>query len=347
MITCTLATATDDSTLRALLRDNAMPSWVSMSVTREPSYFAGYNRFGKDWAVVAHEDDTVVGMYACSLQQTHLNGDPVEQGYLGALRVVPAYRNRLRILREGFASIRPLAPFRTPEQWYTAIATENYVARRLLEANLRGMPCYRATSDLVTMALPGARGRRRFLWRKALPQELDRLCRFYNRSAEQYQFSPLLTPENAVRTGAAFFVIEREDELLACMALWNQQDYKQVTAHAYRRPMETLLPIYNTYARLARKVCLPRVGETFDQTHLAFLAITPALEAKLPALIEDALAIAPSRVLTLGLHGQHPWLETLIRRFRPALYRTRIYAVNFESSSALDARPAQPEVALL
>lgn len=347
MTTYALATHHDDAVLRALLRDNAMPSWVTMTVAREPSFFAGTNRFGRDWAVIARQDGAPVGMYACSEQQVHLNGTPTELGYMGALRVKPSYRNRLRILRDGYASVRAFSPPRASQFWYTAIASENLVARRILEANLRGMPLYWATNDLVTMALPRARGHRRFLWHPVQPDELGRLCSFYNRHSNQYQFSPVLTPEIAAKTGASFFVVERHGALSACMALWNQQSYKQVVACAYRRPLGALLPIYNAYARLARKVTLPQVGQALDQTHLAFLAVSPPLDQDIAALVEDALAINSTAALTLGLHAQHPWLASLIRAYRPTTYRTHIYGVNFDTLATLDGRPAQPEVAVL
>jgi len=53
MITYSLATPADDAALRRLLGDNPMPAWVSMAMTREPSFFAGNNHFGLDWAVIA------------------------------------------------------------------------------------------------------------------------------------------------------------------------------------------------------------------------------------------------------------------------------------------------------
>jgi hypothetical protein len=347
MTTYVLATEQDDAVLRALLRDNAMPSWVSMTVTREPSFFAGCNRFGQDWAVIARQDGSPVGMYTCSEQQVHLNGAATELGYIGALRVNPSYRHRLRILRDGYASIRTLSPPQLPQLWYTAVASENLVARRLLEANLRGMPRYWSSNELVTMAFPRARSQRRFLWRPVLSGELGKLCSFYNERAAQYQFSPVLTPEIAARTGASFFAIEQNGVLKACMALWNQQSYKQVVACAYRRPLNWLLPLYNTYARLARRVSLPRVGQALDMSNLAFLAVSPSLDREIESLIEDALAISPTTVLTLGLHAQHPWLATLIKSCRPATYRTNIYGVSFDESTPLDGRPAQPEVAVL
>lgn len=347
MTTYELATDQDDAELRALLRDNAMPSWATMTVNREPSFFAGANRFGHDWAVIARQEGSPVGMYACSEQNVHLNGVPCELGYLGALRINPSHRNRLRILREGYASVRAFSTTRFPQLWYTAIASENLAARRILEANIRGMPRYWATNELLTLALPKARGRRRHMWREVRSDEMGRLCRFYNQHAHQYQFAPALTPELVASTGASFFVVERHGEFNACMALWNQQSYKQVVASAYRHPLGALLPVYNAYARLTKKVALPRVGQALDLTHLAFLAVSPPFDEEVNALIDGALAINTTAVLTLGLHDQHPWLASLVRSYRPTVYRTQIYAVNFDDSVALDGRPAQPEVAVL
>jgi hypothetical protein len=347
MTTYALATPDDDATLRALLRDNPMAGWVTMAMEREPSFFAGSNLFGRDWAIIALHGDTPVGMYACSEQPVHLNGAPAELGYLGALRIQQRYRNRMRILREGFASVRVWSHACGPGLWYTAIASENLVACRVLEANLRGMPRYRPVNELVTLAVTKARERRHGLWRPARTEEMDRLCAFHNRQASRFQFAPVLSPELAYKTGASFFVHERQGELVACMALWNQQAYKQVVARAYRWPLGMFLPFYNAYARLARRVLLPRPGQALDQASLAFMAVSPSHEGHIVQLVEDALSRCPAEVLTIGLHDRHPWLVLLSRAFRPAVYKTRIYAVCFEDTIPLDGRPAQPEVALL
>jgi hypothetical protein len=348
MTTYLRATEQDDADLRALLRDNAMPSWVTMSVMREPSFFAGADHFGRDWAVIARQEGIPVGMYTCSEQRVHLNGMPAELGYIGALRVSPSYRNRLRILRDGYTSIRKLSSPGLQQLWYTAVASENRVARRLLEANIDGMPCYWATNELVTLALSKARGKHHALWEPVrVDAELQALCSFYNDQAARFQFSPVLTPTIAARTGASFYAIKQEGEIKACMALWNQQHYKQIVARAYRPPLDRLRPIYNVYARLVRSVSLPPPNAALDMASLAFLMIAPPLDRQIESLIEDALAINTTAVLTLGLHEQHPWLSALKRAFRPQAYTTCIYAVNFESSITLDGRPAQPEVAVL
>jgi hypothetical protein len=146
-------------------------------------------------------------------------------------------------------------------------------------------------------------------------------------------------------TGANFHVFRRDGELQACMALWNQQPYKQVVARGYRAPLGALLPAYNLYAKLSKRVTLPGVGHSLDQSYLAFLAVAPGLD--IVSLIEDALALSPTRTLAFGLHADHVWLPLLTRHFRPLSYRAGIYTVSFADEPVLDDRPAQPEVAIL
>lgn len=347
MIDLRLANEHDDADMRAMLRTNSMPSWVSMSVEREPSLFASLNRFGCERAVIAQEGQATVGMYLCAEHPVHIDGQPVTFGYLGGLRVNPAFRHRLRVLREGYASIRQLSGTPDRDIWYTSVATENEPARRLLEARLRGLPRYVAQGELLTLALPRARGKRLGLWRRPKADEIELMCSVHNTAASRYQLSPALTPERAEATGADFFVREAGASISGCMALWNQQAYKQVVARAYRRPLATALPLYNVWARLTRRIALPHLHRQLDQCFLAFFAPGTEDASEVVPLVRDALAISTSEVLTLGLHAEHPALPALIRTFRPAIYRTTVYAVCFDQPPAWDGRSVQPEVAVL
>ena len=371
MIHLRLATPDDDATLRALLRGNPMPGWVSMAMTREPSFFAGAGHFGREWVVLGHAAEDVgekkdarrtgigeageaVGMYVCTEQPLHWNGMQTQVGYLGGLRIKPRYRHRFRLLKIGYASIPHFAAECKAALWYTAIVSENRTARRLLEAGLRGLPRYRPLNELVTLALPKARGRRHGAWRRAMPGELENLCRFHNQQAGRYQVSPVMDPVRAEATGAVFYCIDGNTGPSAVMALWNQQAYKQAMACAYRMPLNAFLPLYNGYARLAKRIVLPPPGKALDQTFLAFLAVSGTCEDEFLMLLEDALALCPTAVMSLGLHAGHRWLEPVLKRFRPTAYRTWIYTVAFDDAvqhcaciRPPDGRPAQPEVAVL
>src|SRR5205085_2671642 len=88
------------------------------------------NLFGRDWAVIAEDNNDVIGMYTASVMPVHLNGKPTNLGYLGGLRVNPQHRRRIRYLREGYASIGRFAPEPVP-WWFTVVAAEDEPAKRL------------------------------------------------------------------------------------------------------------------------------------------------------------------------------------------------------------------------
>ena len=347
MIALRLAEVRDDDTLRTMLRGNPMPSWVSMSIEREPSIFAGLNRFGSEKVAIAHEGKSPVGMYMCAAHPLHINGNQRSLGYLGALRVNPTFRHRLRVLRAGFDSIRTLSGMASSSTWYTSIAADNLPARRLLEAGIGGLPRYEPMGELVTLALPRSRGRRLGLWQRVAREELGAACENHNRIAARYQLSPSLNPESAAASGAHFYAHHAHGQMAGNMALWDQREYKQVVARAYRPPLPWLLPLYNAWAKLAHRVELPRAGAALDLTFLAFL--TPGTEdpdTVIP-LVQDALALCPSRTLSFGLHASHQALPALLKAFRPLTYRTIIYSVCFEQPPVWDGRPVQPEAAIL
>jgi len=348
MTTFRLATEADDALIRSILRDNGVPTWVEMAVEHEPSFFAGKNLIGQEWAVLAEESGEVVGMYTAAILPVHVNGLPEQLGYLGGLRVYPAHRRRIRHLREGYASISPLAPVRgTLPWWFTVVAAENAAAQRLLESGVPGLPAYYLEGEYVTFGLPTARGKAIGLWRRARENDLHRILEFHNAQAARLQFSPVLRESVVRRIGLdRFFVHDSARTLRGVAALWDQRAFKQIVARRYRRPIGALLPAYNAYAKLFRRIPLPSEGRMLEQTFIAFLALADEALAQGRALLQDLLSNCATPVASLGLHTAHPLLPAL-RKFKPMRYPARIYTMSFEGRPDLNSLPAQPEVALL
>src|SRR5262249_1905885 len=275
-------------------------------------------------------------------------GRAQELGYLGGLRVQPRFRHRIRHLREGYASIRPMATANgTLPWWFTVVASENDAARRLLEAGVRGLPRYRACGDYVMFGLPTARGRATGLWRNAIASDLQGLIEFHNARARALQFSPVLTEGAVKHIGLDRFVVhERDGAIAGVAALWNQQPFKQVVARRYRSPIGALVPAYNAYARIFRRIPLPLEGHALEMTFIAFLALDGDALSHGDVLVRDLLARCTTPAATLGLHAANP-LAKILAPLRPMRYPSRVYTVSFDDVAALDQRPAQPEAALL
>ena len=348
MTTLRLATVADDGVLRRFMRSGGMAGWVEMSIEREPSFFAGRDFGGEEWAVIAEEQKDIVGMYSAAVRCLYVNGRAERLGYLGGLRVASNYRHRIRYLRQGFASIRELAPASGAlPWWFTVVAADNVAARKLLEAGVRGLPTYHPLGEIVTYALPTSRGQRRGLWRPAKEADIDTLVEFHSAHASRFNLAPSLDRALVSRIGLdRFYILERDRVLHGVAALWDQRAFKQIVATRYRRPIGRLVPIYNLYARLFQRIPLPHEGRALNHTFVAFLALGDDVRTESGPLLRDLLSHCRTPIASLGLNSMHPLNETLTE-LKPVRYPARVYAVTFEGEAPVCDRPAQPEAAFL
>lgn len=355
------AALADDAALRQLLQSNVMESWVHLTLEREPDYFAAEGLIGDAVTVIAEQRDAphaTVGMYTCNALPVHYQGAPVRACYLGGLRVNPAFRKRIRILRSGFESIHRAVPEAAAlPVWFTSIASENTEARRVLEARLPGMPVYTPIGELETLALSTRAGRARGLLRPAQSADIPAMVALFNHAAKCYEYSPVLS-EAWLRSldgsnGLAlddFLVVPNGGQVSAMVALWDQRRIKQTVARGYRFPLNLLRGGYNVLSALTGGITLPQSGRQLEQVYLAFAAFA---EAGMAAdVLREALVRTREHAATAGVIGcsvTNPLLATIKREFRTHSYRSYIEAVAWDAdvSALSSARPAQPEVAIL
>jgi len=351
----------DDAAIREILRSNEMDSWVSLSFEREPSYFDGENLMGHDISVIALRRDMpndVVGMYSMATRSTHINGIPTETGYLCALRVNRPYRNRLSIVKNGFFSAKVIAK-KPYIPWFTSVAIENKPARRLLEANLNGMPKYCPVGEMETMAISTNQGKSRKLLVSASPSDIPSLADFLNRHAAAYQFSPVVTEawlrELSGKPGlkiSDFLLLKSGANIHGCIAIWDQRGFKQIVARGYRFPVNVFRASYNRIARLTGRLILPSIGDQLQHVFLSFFALDKDIGESADDVVKEALLIAKDRGAnagTLGLSTKNYLGDTLKNNLHASIYRTYIETVTWDDGLdwKLDGRPPQPEVAIL
>lgn len=361
-----IAQAKDDAKLKALLRENDMDSWVQMTLEREPSFFKGENLWGNSMAVIAYQYKppyATIGMYSYALMPVHLNGKAVSLGYLGGLRVNPEYRYRIRLLKHGYNSIKSFTShYDTSPFLFTSIASENQVARRLLEAGLKGMPIYQPLGELESLGISTKRGKLSQsgqLLQQATTKDIPALVAFYNQQASQYQFSPVLSEQwlyaldgEKGLTLEDFWLLKEGQNIVGCMAIWDQRAFKQTVSRGYRFPINILRVPYNIYAQVTKGLPLPKVGETLEQAYLAFMAFGKLSDAIiLEAISEGITKVREKQANTavIGLSSTNPLCGIVKKRFRAYVYRTCIEIVHWQDvpKPNLDSRAPQPEVAIL
>ncbi len=339
-----------------------MPAGISLSMEREPNYFAGAAMDGSEHqTIVAIEDGRVVCAGTIGVSSRFLNGVAARVGYLSGLRLDRACRSRPSILRQGYQVFHDLhRRAGEPAVYLTSIFSANARAIRFFERNLPWMPTYRRIADFVTVVL-----RVRPQLREAdgaasgcaaAESDLPLITDLLNRQNEQLQFAPVWSVEKLKRCSAlqaADFRLarDRDDHLAWCAAVWDQRAVRQTVVRGYPPMLRRMRPLVNFGARLLRTPRLPAVGKTIPLAFASHIAATPdSLPAALRSL-ETAASQRGIEYLTVGFDARDPRLGVVRRHFKGREYSSRIYLVYWEDGAQCAEAVADgivaPEAALL
>ncbi len=360
-----LATLNDDVTLKRLLHENPMKSWVNISTERELSYFDGASLMGETYALIAHDaiaEKNIIGMYSCSYLPVHIDGKPEMIGYLGGLRVASEFRHKIHYIKHGFEALKKIVPLRATVPFYfTSIASENTTARRLLEANMSGMPCYSPVGEMTTMIFSVHQGKNRGKLVQASSEDISDIVSYYNKRASYYQLSPYLSEEWLKNTAghpgldiSDFWLLRDKSGVLhCCFALWDQRAFKQSVVKGYKAPLKHLRILYNVYARMTKRVELPQAEKALEHLYVAFFACDDDDTDLAMNVLKEAAYIARAKGATscvMGISSHHVLLPILKHTLKPEIYRTQIEVVTLNGDDQytnISERIIQPEVALL
>ncbi|HET8772786.1 MAG TPA: GNAT family N-acetyltransferase [Thermoanaerobaculia bacterium] len=306
MIALALATQDDDAGIRRLLASTPMPGRIRVRFEREPSYFAGC---APDTQVlVARDGGRVVGVACRTIRKLYVDGVAEDVGYLGQLRVDPAYRGQLLTAR-GYRVMRELHGDGRARGYYTTIVDGNAQAEGVLVRRSRGvMPRYRFVEKLYTLAIRSA-GRR-----PAGPPAAGRSRRAAGGPAAGPAALPNLFP-----------AYEPQGELVTVpggsAAIVDQRAYKQTVIDGYDRAMSFARPFYNLVGRIR----LPRPNTALNHAYVThFRAEDPY--ALIRAVLERGRRYDH---LLFGFTESDPHLHAA-RAFRPVEYTSSIYTVAFD-----------------
>jgi hypothetical protein len=319
---------------------------------------------GTSYAIIAHDANKThkaIGMYACSFMPVHINGKNEQIGYIGGLRVSPEYQHKIRYLKEGFTALETIVPRHASVPFYfTSLASENHKARRVLEANTKGMPHYTPQGEMSTLIFSTRHAKAITTLQQATPNDCTDIASFYNTMASHYQLSPHITPQwlegldGSIGLSISDFwlIKDAQQNIRCCLALWDQRAFKQSVIKAYRPPLQYFSRVYNAFARLSKRVELPKTGEALEHLYIAFFACDDA-SMSIDAL-KEAASIARQKGASscvLGVSSHHALLDKFKHALKPSVYRSEIETVVLHQATTskpnFDGRLIQPEVALL
>jgi hypothetical protein len=362
-----VASQSDDADIRRLLRENPMAGRISLTLEREPNYFADAEVEGETkQTIVARNAGRAVCVGQCTIRQCFINGTARRVGYLGGLRLDAQFAGRFDIVRRGYEFFRELQMGQAADFYFTSIATDNQPARRLLEANIRGLPTYEYVGELVTLIISTTATPRRSSTTTEVSSALSdsssiaKWLLFLNSSNAGFQFSPCWNASDISAFEPLglkfpdFRILTKDAEIMAGATLWDQRSFKQTVVRAYANPVAWTRAIFNATTLIHKQPRLPRAGSTLSAAFVSHVAIRENRESALIALMNQLRLTANSRgisMLVLGFASNDPRLAAVRRGFHCREYHSRLYVVRWPNiggcSRDLDNRILGPEVALL
>lgn len=358
------ACESDEPDLRHLLRENRLGGRYQITLEREP------NAFGADFEladfqtfIVARARDTgePVGLCEKVVWPTFVDGAVQALPYIGALRVGKKYRNRIAVLKGGFEALRLLAHYEGELPFaLTSITSDNAAARRILTANLPGLPAYHPVGDFSTFVMRTKQASSNALISKASDADLPEIAGFLNATNSVFQFAYAWS-ETSLRNLGTFglkpehFLIYRSGgRLRGCLAVWDQSANRQTVMRAYPPFLSVVFPFANFVAPLFGMPRLPKIGTAIRQAMLSHLAVEDDDAEVFLALLSAGLSAARARNLdaaAIGLATSRTLCRALHDHTRAIEYRTSLYLAHWPegTDAAASLKPAtpHPEMALL
>ncbi len=354
------ATPQDEAAIRHLL-SRPMPGDIAFASPREPDHQLATTIEGdRHQEIVARQGDEgrVVAYASRSVRSVWVNARPTRVGYLSALRLTPDIHASIRGLKHGFDRLNSFRLSDEADYDITSIMASNRRARRLLEAGLPHLPTYTPLGRLATLIL---RVRRRIerstKISHASRDDITDVVGCLQRDGCHWQYRPVWTSADLLSQSRCrcldigdFLMFRDEGRVRACLAVWDQRTFKQISIAGYTGWMSRCRVVVNMLSGLTGRPRLPGPGQSLALGYVSHLAVDPAHPIDAAAMLDAAFQLARARGLTylaLGMPEEHALTSALKRRFRPWVITSIIYAVHYGDAPNLDSRPAWPEVASL
>jgi hypothetical protein len=352
-----LAEPADDPNLRRLLRENPFPGSISMSFEREPNYFAASaieGDFTQTLVVRDSQTRQILGIGDRSIRPYYVNGKIMNVGYFSGLRVDAQYQHGMalaRFLSKGFEGQHELHQDRRAKFYLMSIVVDNNPAKRLLDSNLPHYPRLHPYARMFTFAIHPRRVKRESkieITRGSadlIPAIVDCLARNGSRA----QFAPCWT-DSALRMNLAiedFFLARSGSRVVGCLALWDQQPFKQSVIRGYSGNMASFRKLISLFTPL------PEPGSRLNQCFACFMAVDnddPEIFSALLRTLYNEAARRKYDYVMLGLADGNPFIP-IAKSYRPIVYGSQIYLASwedgFEEIANMDKRSPALEIALL
>lgn len=307
--------------------------------TRRPDAYSSYMKESDrvDIGVIRDNDQRIILQGACVTKDYYLNGKSYPIGYLGGVRKRPDSK-------EKFSWIRMVADtnqYLPCDMYYCSILDDNEHAKDVFLKKRENIPPFEMVCDYTTYIInPQAILRRKWnrsdeelIFRKACQSDLPRIHSFLNEEGRKYNFFPKIHDLEKDFYDLKIdncFLLERNKEIIAFAALWNQCNFKQYVVAKYNKPLNYMKKL-DKITQLLGYIPFPKENEVLDFYHLSFFLVKDHdLEIYKFFLYRIANEMRDrTNILIIGINNENTVKNEVYDKIKSLNFKSSLFFINF------------------
>lgn len=267
-----LAEQNEGERILEILESSPAKGAIELLYTRRPNAYESYHKESEDVMVhVIKDDDKIIATNAEIIRDVYINGEIKKLSYVCGLKKDPYYDGVVNWGRMFFNEL-------TREDidcYFCSIIEDNKNARTLFEKkrkrsmNMEFLQTY--TTYLLKPYFSFKLGNTECEFKQVEKSDEEKLIKFLNEEGKNKDFFPVFYSLNQFHNLSSkdFYILKKNNEILACGALWNQTSYRQYIVKRYNGMMKiarVLNPILNKLGYIK----LPKEDEVLNFPMLSF-----------------------------------------------------------------------------
>ncbi len=223
---------------------------------------------------VAKKEEKIIGSFLMTEEEYFFNGEVINSGYLGMLRIFKNSKHNFSLLKKGYEKLIDLKNNKT-KFFYTVISSDNEEGKRLLEANLKFIPKYNYVNNITTFCFSNKNKKSSSIVEEI---KIEEFILNYNALAKKFDLALVLKKECFYNVNVKFFKYMKNGTLCSVFALLNVSDESNIYAKHYHKWLNFSLPLLNKLLYLFGYPKLPKEGDFLSNTFLSFFVYKNLIE---------------------------------------------------------------------
>ena len=261
----------DGPEISRLLESPVDAGLIQAIYTRRPDAYESYRReFGESRVFVFRKDARVIGTCAQIIRDVYVNGKVKRSAYICGLKKDSEYNGHLS------AGLRFFRTFQRPDIdfYYCAVVSNNKDAVEKFEKK-RGFMSVKCITTYDTYFVdPKVKTKERpndYTFRQASEKDTASILAFLKEEGMKKDLFPVVTSLDDFYNLHIedFYILEDEQEIKACAAIWNTTSYKQLTITKFKGIMK-LARLLNPLLSLLAFPTFKKENESYDYPILSF-----------------------------------------------------------------------------